>query len=177
MRSYLTILAAAAIGFCWGGVPAAAQGPAGAGSEGVHAPHAPHLHNPIKWPFKGSKSASEQLAANSALDQRLTSKLQSQGLLPKNTDLKDACSSFKNLGQCIAAIHVSHNLGLNFDCVKWNLTAVKPDADTSSCARPAKGKAMSLGEAIRALRPDVDAKLEANNAEKEADKDLKEAKS
>src|SRR5215467_2134220 len=34
-----------------------------------------------------------------------------QSLLPPNTDLKTAESGFKNHGQFIAALHVSHNLG------------------------------------------------------------------
>src|SRR5260370_33056403 len=43
---------------------------------------------------------------------KLSSNLQK--LLPKGTTPQQACSGFKNLGQCVAAIHVSHNLGIPF---------------------------------------------------------------
>src|SRR5438876_8577143 len=54
----------------------------------------------------GGQTATQRLTANSKLDTKLTSKLQAKGLLPAGMDLKDACSGFKNLGQCVAAIHV-----------------------------------------------------------------------
>ncbi len=82
-------------------------------------------YNPMKWIKKGpSPTATEQLAAHSEEDKKLT--LQLQALLPPRTTLKNACSSFKDLEGCVAALHVSHNLQIKFNCLKWDLTAVKP---------------------------------------------------
>lgn len=176
MRGEWIVLAAAAMGFSFATVRVAAQAPQGAGAREAES-HSPHLHNPIKWPRRDSKTATEQLAANSDQDRKLTSRLRAQGLLPPRTDLKRACSTFKNLGECIAAIHASHNLGLNFDCLKWDLTGVKPSGKISSCPGPGDGSAMSLGKAIHALKPDANAKAEAKNAQKQAHDDIKEASS
>lgn len=181
MKNIWIVVVVAAIGVSVGAVRAAAQGPAGAGAQtaGTRAEssHASRSYNPLKWVKKGPKSAAEQLDANSDQDNKLTAKLQGQGLLPANTDLKDACSAFKDLGECVAALHVSHNLGLKFNCLKWDLTGAQPSTDASSCTGPAGRKAMSLGNAIHALKPDADAKAEAKYAEKQARDDLKEVKS
>ena len=60
-------------------------------------------------------------------------------LLTKNTKLSDkiaslteesaqqSCSGFKNLGQCVAAAHVSKNLGISFACLKSGMTGKIPD--------------------------------------------------
>src|SRR5512136_1599780 len=60
----------------------------------------------------GPKTPSELLAHNT----KLSSKLQS--LLPPGTNLQTASQGFKNLGQFVAAVHVSHNLGIPFDQLK-----------------------------------------------------------
>jgi hypothetical protein len=133
-------------------------------------------YNPIKWIKKGpSPTASEQLAANGEEEKKLT--LQLQALLPPRITLKNACLSFKSLDECVAALHVSHNLKIKFNCLKWELTAVQPSGDVKSCEAPAREKAMSLGKAIRVLKPDADARAEAKNAEKRAREDIKDASS
>ena len=83
-----------------------------------------------------------------------------QALLPKtgpNSTLAGAAMAFRNEGQFIAALHVSHNLNIPFDQLKGKMTGNPP---------------MSLGQAIHALKPTVDEK----DADKEADKAEKEAK-
>ncbi len=70
---------------------------------------------------------------------------------------QDACSGFKNLGQCVAAIHVSHNLDIPFTDVKSKMTGTGAE---------------SLGKAIKDLKPAVDAKAESKKAQKQADQDL-----
>jgi hypothetical protein len=133
-------------------------------------------YNPIKWIKKGpSPTATEQLAAHSEQEKKLT--LQLQALLPPRTTLKNACSAFKDLEGCVAALHVSHNLQIKFNCLKWDLTAVKPGGDVKSCEAPFREKAMSLSKAIRVLKPDADARGEAKNAEKRASEDIKDASS
>jgi hypothetical protein len=99
-------------------------------------------------------TASEQLDRNTHLATQL------QGLFPTGTDLKLASSGFKNLGQFVAAAHVSHNLGIPFDQLKAKMTGDSP---------------VSLGKAIHELRPEADAKGEAKKAEHEAKEEIKEA--
>jgi hypothetical protein len=135
---------------------------------------AAHSYNPIKWIKKApSPTASEQLAANKDQEKKLS--LQLQALLPPRTSLKDACAGFKNLNDCVAALHVSHNLKIKFNCLKWDVTGAKPAADVKSCAAPSNDKAMNLSNAIRALKPDVNARTEAKTAEKRAREDIKDA--
>jgi hypothetical protein len=104
----------------------------------------------------GGKSISDHLSSQS----KLSSKLQS--LLPAGTDLKTASSGFKNLGQFVAAVHVSNNLGIPFDQLKAKMTG---------------DHAESLGKAIQELKPAANAKSETKKANKQADADLKESES
>lgn len=99
----------------------------------------------------GHKTISQKLAANP----KLASKL--QGLLPPGTDLTAASQGFKNLGQFVAAVHVSHNLGIPFDQLKAKMTGPPPE---------------SLGKAIHDLKPAANAKAETKKAEKQAHQDL-----
>jgi hypothetical protein len=131
-------------------------------------------YNPIHWIKKGP-TASEQLAANADHSKKLASEL--QAILPPRTKLEDACTSFKELNDCVATLHVSHNLKIKFICLKWALTAVQPAGNVSSCVAPEDGKALGLSKAIHALRPDADAKTEAKTAEKRAREDIKDANS
>ena len=97
-----------------------------------------------------------RLASNSKLSSRL------QSLLPPNTNLQTAASEFKNQGQFIAALHVSHNLNIPFDQLKTDMTANRD----------------SLGGAIRKLRPDLDSKAVNSNvklAERQAKTDVQES--
>jgi hypothetical protein len=132
-------------------------------------------YNPIHWIKKGP-TASEQLAANGEQSKKLASQL--QALLPPRTKLEDACTSFRQLNECVAALYVSHNLKIKFNCLKWNVTGVQPrSGNVSSCSAPEGEKALSLAKAIRTLKPEADAKAEAKNAEKRAQEDIKDASS
>jgi len=75
---------------------------------------------------------------------------------------KDACSGFKNLGQCVAAANVAHNLGgsCTFANLKTSITGTHAE---------------SLGQAIHECDPHVDAKAEAKKGKKQAHDDLKES--
>ena len=107
---------------------------------------------------KGSKesSVSDRLEDN----KKLASKLQS--LLPAGTDLQQAAQGYKNLGQFVAAVHVSHNLGIPFDQLKAKMFG--PPSE-------------SLGKAIQALNPTANAKEEASKAEKQAKQDMDDSTS
>jgi hypothetical protein len=131
-------------------------------------------YNPIKWIKKApSPTASEQLAANKQEERKLSTQL--QAVLPPRTSLRDACAGFTNLNECVAALHVSHNLTIKFNCLKWDVTGAKPAGDVKSCAAPSRDKAISLSRAIRELKPDANSQTEAKNAEKRAREDIKDA--
>lgn len=99
----------------------------------------------------GHNSVSQKLASNTQLAGKL------QALLPPGTDLQAAAQGFKNLGQFVAAVHVSHNLGIPFDQLKAKMTG--PGAE-------------SLGKAIHDLKPTADAKTETKKAEHQAHDDM-----
>jgi hypothetical protein len=110
---------------------------------------------------------SQQLTKNTAL----AGKIQTLTGMPA----QDACSGFKNLGQCVAAAHVSKNLDINFACMKADVTGVAaPTSDKCPVTPNASTKGMSLGRAIQTLSPTSNSKLEARKANKQADQDIKE---
>jgi len=130
-------------------------------------------YNPIHWIKKGP-TASEQLAANGDQSKKLASEL--QAILPAKTKLEDACTAFRQLNECVASLHVSHNLKIKFTCLKWDVTGVQPGkGNVSSCNAPEGGKALSLAKAIQTLKPEADAKAEAKSAERRAQEDIKDA--
>jgi len=131
-------------------------------------------YNPLKWIKKGpSPTASEQLAANKEQERKLS--LQLQAVLPPRTSLKDACAGFRSLNDCVAALHISHNLAIKFNCLKWDVTGTRPPGDSKSCEAPWRDKPMELTKAIRELKPDANSRTEAKNAEKRAREDIKDA--
>jgi len=102
--------------------------------------------------------AAKQVAENTHLASNL------QTIFPEGTDLQGAASGFKNLGQFVAAAHVSKNLDVPFDDLKAQMLG------------PADG---SLGRAIRALNPDFSGeavRAEVKRAEKQAKEEIKTAK-
>lgn len=137
---------------------------------------AEHSYNPIKWMKRTpAQTASQQLAGNSDLEKKLTTEL--QAALPPRTSLRNACEQFKTLDECVASLHVSRNLKIKFNCLKWDVNGVKPAGDVKTCEEPSRQKGMSLSRAIRELKPDADARSEAKSAEKRAREDIKDASS
>ena len=86
----------------------------------------------------------------------LASKLQSR--LPAGTDLMKASAGFKNLGQFVAAVNVSNNLGIEFNILK----------------RLIVGRGLSLGQAIQQAKAmdAAGATRIANQAVLQADADI-----
>lgn len=78
------------------------------------------------------------------------------------TSLKGDTSGFKNFGQFVAAVHVSHNLGIPFSELQAKMTG---------------SNAVSLGKAIQELKPQANAKDEAKKATTQADNDVKDTSS
>ena len=137
---------------------------------------AAHSYNPLKWIKKGpGPTANEQLAANKEEERKLT--LQLQALLPPKTTLREACSGFLSLEDCVAALHATRNVKIKFNCLKWDMTAARPSGDVKSCEAPPRDKALSLDKAIRILNSDVDAKAQAKSAMRRAREDIKDASS
>ena len=92
-----------------------------------------------------------------------------QSLLPPNTDLKAAESGFKNHGQFIAALHVSHNLNIPFNQLKAKITGVTTTTAADGKTATTTTTPESLGKAIHDLRPDL-SQSAANDAAKKAEK-------
>src|SRR6267154_792456 len=152
-----------------GALPVLAQHGHGAGHMGTHGDaHAAQgadmrtAHMPLT-----STAAGALLAKNSALASRL------QPLLPAGTNLQTAATGFKNLGQFVAAVHVSHNLGIPFDQLKCTELAT---ADACP-GLTVPSKSSHLGQAIQTLKPTMsstDSKSAAKQAEKEASADTQQ---
>jgi hypothetical protein len=122
----------------------------------------------------GPKSPQQLLDQN----QQLTSNL--QNLLNKYPGLtpQQACQGFKNLGQCVAAIHLSKNLNVNFYCLRADRTGTTAGVPQgTSCPSGTGSKTMSLGQSIQQLDPQANAKAEAKTANKQASQDLKQSRS
>ena len=96
-----------------------------------------------------SKTPSELLQQNTRLSESVAK------LLPAGTDLQAAASGFKNLGEFVAAAHVSSNLGIPFADLKAKILGGE-----------------SLGGAIQALRPEADGLIEARKARARAEDEL-----
>lgn len=114
-------------------------------------------------------------AQGKTMDQILTKNTQLSGKIQSLTGMsaQDACNGFKNLGQCVAAAHVSKNLGINFACLKADMTGIAAPTGTSCGTKTsANSKSMSLGQAIQSLSPTVNSKSEAKKANKQAHQDL-----
>jgi hypothetical protein len=163
--------------------PAVAQGPAGAGASGAaqgnssaSGSHSSHSLNPIKWvkKDKDSKNSPDSNGSRSDIEKKLTPKLQAQGVLPVNANATDACAPFTALNECLATLHASRNLGLEFNCLRAIVTGVQTAADLSGCKGAIGDKAQSLNKAIHELNPSADAKGATKNAEQQAKDDLKD---
>jgi len=148
VRSALRVLASAMMVIWIGTSVVFAQ------ANGSHGPNLTHVDNGNHGsPDKGSSlTISQRIDRNPQLASRL------QALLPAGMTLDQAAAGFKNQGQFIAALHVAHNLDIPFTDLKTDMTGPNHD---------------SLGKAIHALKPTVDATAEAKKANSEADTDLK----
>ena len=178
MRAYRITFAIAALGFSLGATCFAAQAPQDKTQDKTGdspAWYNPKKYNPAKL-FNG-KSANDQLASNGHLEDKLSKQLRIQGLLGQNKELQDVCSNFKDLASCVAVLRLTHSLPVEFTCLKWNVTGVKPKGVADSCAGPAGGKGMALDRAVDLLKPDIDSKTEASKALKKAHDDIKDASS
>lgn len=134
--------------------PAPNTGPGVDEGRGRNAGPNSKIGNPNQSSNPMSKAPEEALADNKNLASRL------QALLPAGVNVQDAAKGFKNLGEFVAAVHVSHNLDIPLDSLKSSVMAGD-----------------SLGKAIHALKPEANAKEEAKRAHKQAKATIEEANS
>lgn len=166
---------AAALSLSLNAIGTAAQGPQGVGAaEAARSDSGIHISNPIKWVKKDPNTETASLDAKADQTTKLSARLQMEGVLPANASVKDACSTIKELGDCIAALHAGRNLGVQFDCLKSMVSGVQVKLDQPSCKSGTDGKPVSLAKAIHSLKPDANAKGEAKKAESQSREDLKE---
>jgi hypothetical protein len=177
MKTISKIFAAAILVLSFASGRAAAQGPAGAGAgAAAGGGTSSHSYNPMKWiGKKDAKPTRDAPFANDEEEKRLEAKLRAMQVLSETATLKESCVNFVQRVDCLAALHVSHNVGLNFECLKSNVTGVRVGTNTSSCRMPASDKPLSLAKAIKLLKSDANAKEAAKDAETVAKQELAEA--
>jgi hypothetical protein len=164
-------------------LPAAAQShgqghPGGAAAGSMGGGHDAEASGNSSSKMSGAHMADGLLNPNSQLAMKLSS------LLPQGTNLQTAASGFKNLGQFVAAVHVSNNLDIPFAQLKCTELATKDACTTTNGTTtvtmtvPAKGS--SLGGAIQTLKPSTtssDAKAAVKEANKQAAGDIRNTNS
>ena len=167
-KTYLFVLAVAVALYC---APAFAQHaggrPAGVGPGSTGAPAGSEASGRPSDPgsagvgHSGIASGSPtSVLDNNHATSALTNALTKSGVTIPGGNLQSACSGFKNLGQCVAALHVAKNLNLSFSDLQTKMGSE------------------SLGKAIQDLGgPNVNAKSEAKKANKQASQDLNAAQS
>jgi hypothetical protein len=165
------LLFGVAISLTAGAERTAAQGPAGTGASAA-AQETSHSLNPMNWVKKDTKNSSDAPSIRSDAEEKLTPGLQAHGVLAASVTATDACAPFVALDGCLAALHASHNLGLDFNCLRANVTGVLTSADMSGCKVADGDKAQSLNKAIHQLKPDANAKQATKDAEQQAKDDL-----
>jgi hypothetical protein len=118
----------------------------------------------------GAKSPVSLLDQNSKLESNLAK------FFPGGTDLLKEAAGFKNLGQFVSAVHVSHNLGIPFDnlkCAELGTTAATQEG-VSCSTTVTNSNPISLGKSIQTLRPDAKPEQAIKEANQQAEKDLQE---
>jgi hypothetical protein len=76
-------------------------------------------------------------------------------LVPAGMSTEEACTGFKNVKDCAAALHASQNLSIPFGDLKAKVTS-----------------GQGLADAIHQLKPDANARAEVKRAEGQAEGDV-----
>lgn len=124
----------------------------GSGNMGPDMGKMGSMDRSMNAPSMNAKNPERILSHNANLSSRL------QPLLPAGTDLANAASGFKNLGQFVSAIHVAHNLNIPLSDLKARMTSGE-----------------NLGKAIHEMKPDVNAKDAVKTANRQAKETLRKA--
>lgn len=167
-KSYVFVITFAIVLYC---APSFAQHGHGVGGPTMSANGSSHANSNAG----GGNAGGVATAHGQTMDQILSKNTNLSTMITKLTGAptaQAACSDFKNLGQCVAAAHVSKNLGISFTCLKDDMTHTAA-ASTSGCPAGTGTSTMSLGKAIQTLRPTSDSKTESKKAVQQANQDLK----
>jgi hypothetical protein len=138
------------------------NGAARGGVNGTISQPRGQIDNP-KGPAGHGLGQSADGTLNVTHNAELSSRLQT--LLPTGTTVAKAAAGFEDQGEFISAVHVAHNLNIPFDQLKTQMTG---------------NNSVSLGKAIKNLRPDLDGKAVKSNvtlAERQTERDVREAES
>lgn len=179
MKRSILIATSAAAAFCIATTPAFAQhgrpaSPGAAGSMGgTHSSASTHSGSESE----GNSGSNSGALSGGALNPNSKLAGNLRELLPTGIKLQDVCANFTHLGPCVAAIHVSHNLGIDINSLVCDMTLKPIGSDTCPKGTATGTKGMSLGGAIQALDPDADSKSESKKANREAKQDIKDSNS
>lgn len=179
MKRSILIATFAAAAFCIATAAAFAQhgrpaSPGAAGSMGgTHSSASTHSGSENE----GNSGSNSGALTGGALNPNSKLSGNLQKLLPTGTTPQQVCANFTHLGPCVAAIHVSHNLGIDLNSLVCDMT-LKPIGSNTCPQGTATGtKGMSLGGAIQALDANADSKSESKKANQEAKQDIKDSNS
>lgn len=147
-----------------GGMGAGMGNSMGHNSMGSSKSSSPHS-NPNTTGSSQKPTLNDVLSKNPAIGNKIAA------LTGDKAGAADACTGFKNLGQCVAAAHVAKNLnGANFYCLRQAMTGTAAPTGTTC---PATTGTMSLGKAIHTLYPQANSSTESKKGQTEAGQDLK----
>jgi hypothetical protein len=133
----------------------------GAGNSRASVPQ--HISSADRGHSKISSLPPSTALEDEKLNALLVSALKLDGISVPGGDLKTMCSDFKDLGQCIAAMHVSKNLSMPFADLQHEMTG---------------SNSVSLHKAIQGLGGhDINPSNEAKKAKRQTNRDLKTVKS
>lgn len=111
--------------------------------------------------------SAQQLESNPKLSAKV------QNLLGKDVDVIEAANGFRNLGQFVAAVHVSHNMGFSledFSKLKGYMTGANTGPSSTSAA--SSSSPMSLGQAVKKIRNTADVDTQVTTAQTQANQDM-----
>src|SRR5713101_3833590 len=117
MRHFTFVFSSAALCFFLGSFPDSAQDTKDTSPAQSDPWYSPKKYNPARLFKRDPKSANDQLASKGDLEAKLTHQLQAQEVLPKDKNLQEACSNFKELDGCVASLRLSHTLQIDFSCL------------------------------------------------------------
>jgi hypothetical protein len=149
-----TALVLASLSLTVGAAPPGGTGGSRSGMPGAM-PGAMSSHSDMPSSHAPDESSSGR-SVNDLLAQN--TKLASQIKDLTGASAQQACAGFRNLGECVAAAHVSKNLGIGFDALRSKMTG---------------SGAESLGKAIQDLKPEANASAEARKAQGQAKADIR----
>lgn len=174
MKRSILVTATVAATFWIANSPASAQhgrpaSPGAAGSMG--GTHSSASSHPGSGNERNSGSSNGALTGGT-LDPNSKLSANLQKLLPTGTTPQQVCANFTHLGPCVAAIHVSHNLGIDINSLVCDMTRKPIGSNTCPSGTATGKKGMSLGSSIAALDPDVNSEAESKKATQQAKQDI-----